>query len=116
MSDNALGPATRLAEALAHLARTIDARAGASPETSYTARLLAGGPLTCAKKAGEEGVEFALAISSEGDDAIAAEASDLLYHALVALRARGIDLDTVADQLIARQGLSGLDEKAARTP
>lgn len=115
MSDTPLGPANRLAEALGHLARTVDSRTQAAPDTSYTASLLAGGPLKCAKKAGEEGIEFALAVAAEDDLAVAAEASDLLYHALVALRSRSIALDAVADQLIRRQGLSGLEEKAART-
>ncbi|RYZ14421.1 MAG: phosphoribosyl-ATP diphosphatase [Alphaproteobacteria bacterium] len=67
-----------------------------------------------AKKLGEEGVEAALAIASQDDKAVAAEAADLVYHLLVALRSRGVPLDTVAKALEARQGKSGIDEKASR--
>lgn len=110
-----LGPMDPLAAALSHLAATIDARASADPAASYTAKLLSEGPGKCAKKLGEEGVETALAVASEGADAVASEAADLLYHLLVALRSREVSLAAVGDALIERQGLSGLEEKARRT-
>jgi phosphoribosyl-ATP pyrophosphohydrolase len=109
-----LGDAAKLGETLARLAQTIDARAGADPDTSWTAKLLMGGPALCAKKLGEEGVEAALAVASESDDKVASEAADVLYHLLVALRSRGVPLNTVADVLAARDGQSGLAEKAGR--
>ncbi|MDT7933631.1 MAG: bifunctional phosphoribosyl-AMP cyclohydrolase/phosphoribosyl-ATP diphosphatase HisIE [Sphingomonadaceae bacterium] len=84
---------------LAALERTIAARAGADPEASYTARLLARGPKRAAQKVGEEGVETALA-GAAGDGAeLASEAADLLYHLLVLLRARGVALSDVLDVL-----------------
>ncbi len=115
MSDiRPLGDTAALTAALAHLADTIDARAGADPSTSWTAKLLAAGPSLCAKKLGEEAVETALALVSGSQADVAAEAADLLYHLLVALRSRSIPLDEIAARLAARQGTSGLAEKAGR--
>ena len=116
MQHDPLGPAGFLGEVLAELAKTIDARAGADPGSSWTAKLLLGGPALTAKKLGEEGVEAALAVASQDDKAVAAEAADLVYHLLVALRSRGVPLDAVAKALEARQGKSGIDEKTARKP
>lgn len=109
-----LGDSAALAAALAHLAGTIDARAGADPASSWTAKLLAAGPHLCAKKMGEEAVETALALVSGPQADVAAEAADLLYHLMVALRSRGVPLGDIAAKLEARQGTSGLAEKAAR--
>lgn len=110
-----LGPSPALADALERLAATIDARAAAAdPSASWTAKLLAAGPAACAKKFGEEAVETVIALTSESDEKVAAEAADALYHLLVALRARGVSLDAVAAALAAREGQSGLAEKAAR--
>lgn len=96
------------------LAQTIEARRGEDPSKSYTAKLLAKGPLHCAKKLGEEGVEFALAVAAQDDAAVAAEAADVLYHLLTALAARGVSPDAVGEELRKRQGVSGLEEKAGR--
>jgi len=109
-----LGPAAFLGEVLNELAKTIDARAGAEPETSWTAKLLAGGPQLAAKKLGEEGVEAALAVANQGDKEVVSESADLIYHLLVALRSRGVSLDDVAKELEARQGTSGIAEKSSR--
>jgi phosphoribosyl-ATP pyrophosphohydrolase len=114
MKHDPLGPAAFLGEILAELAKTIDARASDDPTTSWTAKLLAGGPALAAKKLGEEGVEAALAVASQSDEDVAKEAADVIYHLLVALRSRGVSLDQVAKALEARQGKSGLAEKAAR--
>jgi phosphoribosyl-ATP pyrophosphohydrolase len=114
MQHDPLGPVSFLAEVLNDLAKTIDARAGADPASSWTAKLLMGGPALTAKKLGEEGVEAALAVASQDDKAVAAEAADLIYHLLVALRSRGVSLDEVAKTLQARQSKSGIAEKAAR--
>lgn len=106
----------RLAETLSRLAATIDARRGADPASSYTAKLLAGGPALAAKKFGEEAVETVIAATTGDADALAAESADLLYHWLVLLAASGVSPDAVAAKLEAREGRSGLDEKAARKP
>ena len=115
MTHDPLGPAAYLGDIIADLAKTIDARAGDDPSASWTAKLLAGGPSLTAKKLGEEGVEAALAVAAQSDDEVAKEAADVLYHLLVALRSRGVTLDQVAKVLAARQGQSGLAEKAARS-
>jgi phosphoribosyl-ATP pyrophosphohydrolase len=113
MQHDPLGPAAFLGEVLNDLAKTIDARVGEDP-SSWTAKLLAGGPALAAKKLGEEGVEAALAVASQSDVEVAKEAGDVLYHLLVALRSRGVPLDAVAKVLADRQGKSGIDEKASR--
>lgn len=114
MTHDPLGPAAYLGDIIADLAKTIDARAGDDPSASWTAKLLAGGPSLTAKKLGEEGVEAALAVAAQSDEEVAKEAADVLYHLLVALRSRGVTLDQVAKVLAARQGQSGLAEKALR--
>jgi phosphoribosyl-ATP pyrophosphohydrolase len=111
-----LGDCVALAEVLKRLAATIDARAGDDPDTSWTAKLLAGGPALTAKKLGEEGVEAALAVAAGSDDQVTAEAADVIYHLLVAMRARGVPLDKLAAELTKREGRSGLAEKASRQP
>lgn len=106
--------ASDIGAVLMRLETTIAARKGASAETSYTAKLLAGGPHLAAKKLGEEAVETVLAGAGEGSADLAREAGDLLYHLLVLLAARDVSLQTVADVLAAREGVSGLEEKARR--
>ena len=104
----------RLAQALAKLQATIAARQGADPSQSYTAQLLAAGPAKAAKKFGEEAVETVIAAIERDPDALAAESADLLYHWLVLLQACGVSPDQVAAKLEAREGRSGLEEKASR--
>ncbi|MFW5641847.1 MAG: phosphoribosyl-ATP diphosphatase [Roseicyclus sp.] len=100
--------------ALERLAATIEARRGADPEASWTARLLSEGPEKCAEKFGEEAVE-AIIEAVRGDRArLTAEAADVLYHLLVMLAARDLGLADVLRELERREGVSGLDEKAAR--
>ena len=102
------------ADALTRLAATIQARKGADPETSWTAKLLAKGPDKCAEKFGEEAVE-AIIEAVKGDRAkLTAEAADVLYHLLVMLAARDVTLTDVLTELERREGTSGLVEKAAR--
>ncbi|WP_290497017.1 phosphoribosyl-ATP diphosphatase [Hyphomonas sp. UBA4494] len=110
-----LGSPDRLAAALAHLGTTIDARAKeGDASNSWTAKLLSKGPEACAEKVHEEGMELAEAVRRESDAHVASEAADVLYHAFVALRSRGVSLDAVAAALEKRQGTSGIDEKAGR--
>lgn len=97
------------------LAETISSRSSAAPESSYTAKLLSQGVAKCAQKTGEEAVEFIIAAMSGERHEISQEAADLLYHLLVTLEATGVPLDDVLSELAARQGVSGLDEKASRS-
>jgi phosphoribosyl-ATP pyrophosphohydrolase len=100
--------------AIDKLFATIASRKGSDPETSYTAKLLNSGVERCAKKFGEEAVETALAAVSGNKQALAAESADVLYHLLVVWAAAGIEPDDVYAALKAREGRSGLDEKASR--
>ncbi|MEL6100800.1 MAG: phosphoribosyl-ATP diphosphatase [Pseudomonadota bacterium] len=94
---------------------TIEARKGADPETSWTAKLLAKGPEKCAEKFGEEAIE-AIIEAAKGDRVrLTAEAADVLYHLLIMLAARDVALADVMAELERRQGHSGLAEKAARS-
>ncbi len=99
---------------LDRLAARIAERRGASPETSWTARLLAGGPGVAAQKFGEEAVEAVIAATSGDARALTAEAADVLFHLLVLLQSRNVPLAAVLAELERREGLSGLAEKAAR--
>ncbi|MFM2355716.1 MAG: Phosphoribosyl-ATP pyrophosphatase [Pseudomonadota bacterium] len=99
---------------LARLAATIEARKGADPDSSWTAKLLAKGPEKAAQKFGEEAVE-AIVEAVKGDAArLTAEAADVLYHLLVMLAARDVKLADVLAELERREGTSGIEEKAAR--
>jgi phosphoribosyl-ATP pyrophosphohydrolase len=96
------------------LERRVQERAQASPDVSYTRKLLDRGVAQCAKKLGEEAIETALAAVGEDRDRLIAEAADLVYHLLVLLKSRGVALAEVEAALAARTAQSGLDEKAAR--
>ena len=87
---------------LARLQHIIAERASESPESSYTARLLAAGTQRMAQKVGEEGVELALAATTDDRNKIIDEAADLLYHTLVLLRAKGLVLEDVTARLAER--------------
>ena len=104
---------SRFADVLARLAAVIESRKGGDAGSSYTARLLAD-PSLAAKKLGEEAVEAVIAATQGDKAALAAESADLVYHWLVVLAAAGVSLDEVAARLEAREGTSGLDEKAGR--
>lgn len=101
---------SRFAEIVGRLSATIASRKGADASSSWTAKLLAD-PKLAAKKLGEEALETALAGTP---DETAAESADLIYHWLVLLEARGVSLDEVAAKLEAREGTSGIAEKASR--
>jgi phosphoribosyl-ATP pyrophosphohydrolase len=101
-------------DVLSRLAATIKARRSSAADKSYTRQLLDSGPERCAKKLGEEAVEAVIAGACQSDDALRAEAADLLYHLLVLLEVRGVALDDVLAVLEGRTSQSGLAEKASR--
>ena len=105
---------SRFSDVLERLAATIETRKGASPDSSYTAKLLAEGVERSAKKLGEEAIEVVIAAVAKDRDGLAAESADMLYHFLVVLAAAGVSLDDVASWLESREGRSGLEEKAWR--
>ncbi|HEY1415558.1 MAG TPA: phosphoribosyl-ATP diphosphatase [Caulobacteraceae bacterium] len=104
----------KLGETIESLARTIEARRGADPEASWSARLIAD-PALAAKKLAEEAMETALAAVQGDRTAVVAESADLVYHWLALLAALDIDLEDVADVLRAREGRSGVEELRSRT-
>ena len=98
------------------LAERIAVRAGASPDESYTAKLLRDGIDRCARKFGEEAVEAIVSAVSRDKQGLTAEAADVLYHLLVLLKAADVPLADVMAELEGRTGQSGLAEKASRKP
>ena len=105
----------RFAEVVARLEALIASRKGADPQSSYTAKLLGAGPERAAKKFGEEAFETALAAAKNDPEELAAESADLIYHWLVLLSSVNVSLDAVAAKLEAREGTSGIAEKASRS-
>jgi phosphoribosyl-ATP pyrophosphohydrolase len=103
-----------MTDTLTRLAATINARRGADPDTSWTAKLLAKGPEKCAEKFGEEAIEAIIEAVKGDRAALTSEAADVLYHLLVMLAARDVALDEVLAELDRREAQSGLAEKAAR--
>jgi len=105
-----------MADTLDRLAATIASRRAADPGSSYVAALFAKGVPKIAQKLGEEAVETVIAALGGDARAVTGEAADLLFHLLVLLEATGVPLADVFAELDRREGVSGLDEKAARTP
>jgi phosphoribosyl-ATP pyrophosphohydrolase/phosphoribosyl-AMP cyclohydrolase len=101
--DGAPDAAPAPGEILAALEKVLAERLASPPPGSYTARLFADEALRH-KKVGEEATELVIASLRGNRDEIAHEAADLVYHALVLLRAHGMGLAEVAEALRAREG------------
>ncbi|CUJ92417.1 Phosphoribosyl-ATP pyrophosphatase [Shimia thalassica] len=99
---------------LTDLANTIEERAKADPESSWTAKLLAKGPEKCAEKFGEEAIEAIIEAVKDNREGLISESADVLFHLLVMLQSRNVALDEVLNELARRQGTSGIAEKASR--
>ncbi len=89
---------------LKELERVIAERDKNRPEGSYTTSLLESGIKRIAQKVGEEGVETALAAAAGDDDELLNESADLIYHLLVLLRSRKLELGTLVEVLKVRHG------------
>jgi phosphoribosyl-ATP pyrophosphohydrolase len=98
------------------LERIVAERANASPDESYTAKLISRGISLSAKKLGEEAVEAVIAAVAGDREHLIAESADVVYHLLVVLKAANIPLDEVMAELERRTAQTGLAEKAARLP
>lgn len=110
-----------MSEILKRLADTLESRKpehGGDPSTSYVAKLFAKGDDAILKKIGEEATETVMAAKDvrAGADAskLVYEVADLWFHSAVLLARFGLSPQQVLDELARREGLSGLDEKAAR--
>ncbi len=100
---------------LEELEQIVAARANASTDESWTAKLLVKGPEKCAEKFGEESIEAIIEAIKGDRDRLTSEAADVLFHLLVMLKSRDVALADVMAELARRQGQSGLQEKAARS-
>ncbi len=89
-----VGENPHLGRTLTRLAGTIKERHGEMPEGSYTAKLFTRGAGYIGQKVGEEAVE--VVVAALGNDRIAEETADLLYHLLVLLEERGVSTEEVA--------------------
>jgi phosphoribosyl-ATP pyrophosphohydrolase len=105
---------SRFDDVVTRLSGVIESRRGGDVASSWTAKLIESRPLA-AKKLAEEAVETALALVQENRAAVIADSADLIYHWLAALACAGVSLDEVAAALEAREGVSGVAEKAARS-
>ncbi len=76
--------------------------------------LLEKGAARCARKFAEEAIELTVAAAAEDENAVRAEAADVLYHLLVVLQARGVTFASVVSELEGRSRRSGHEEKASR--
>ncbi len=101
-------------DTLARLAAVIESRKGGDPDKSYVSRLFHKGTDTILKKIGEEATETVMAAKDADPQKIVYEVADLWFHSLVALSAFGLSPDDVLRELERREGLSGLEEFAAR--
>ncbi len=99
---------------IANLESTIQERRSASPGSSYVAALFAKGREEMAQKVGEEATETIIAALSGDPAKLTSEAADLMFHLLVLLAEGGIAFDDVLAELVRREGISGIAEKAAR--
>ena len=101
---------------LARLEATIAVRSAGDPATSYVARLHAKGRRKMAQKVGEEATEVVIAALTGSREELVGEAADLVFHLLVLLGASDVSLADVVGELERREGVSGIAEKAARSP
>ena len=92
----------------------IESRKTASPDSSYTARLLHQGLPAINAKITEEAAEVVEAAGGNDPDHLIHEIADLFYHTLVLAAHQGVSLERIQGELGRRFGVSGLEEKAAR--
>jgi phosphoribosyl-ATP pyrophosphohydrolase len=108
-------------DALDRLAQVIESRKpvnGGDPEKSYVSRLLHKGPDAFLKKIGEDATEVVMAAKDAdhgaSTQALVGEVADLWFHSMIALAHYGLSPADVVAELVRREGLSGLEEKALR--
>jgi phosphoribosyl-ATP pyrophosphohydrolase len=101
-------------DTLARLAEVLESRKGGDPDKSYVARLFNKGPDAILKKIGEEATETVMAGKDGDKQKIVYEVADLWFHSMLLLSAHGLKPADVLAELERREGLSGLEEFAAR--
>jgi phosphoribosyl-ATP pyrophosphohydrolase len=103
-----------MSDILERLADVVESRKGGDAEKSYVSRLFARGPDAILKKVGEEATEAVMAAKDGDARRIVAETADLWFHCLIMLAQYGLRPSDVLAELRRREGISGIDEKAAR--
>ena len=101
-------------ETLDRIARSIEERKGGDADASYVARLFMQGEDAILKKIGEEATETILAAKGGDRLHLVRETADLWFHCMVMLASHGLGPQDVVAELHRREGISGMDEKAAR--
>lgn len=101
-------------EILERLSATLAERKRAEPGSSYVASLYAKGLDAMARKVGEEALEAVLAAKDGDRQQLVRETADLWFHSLILLAHYDLTSGDVLRELARREGVSGLEEKAAR--
>jgi phosphoribosyl-ATP pyrophosphohydrolase len=101
-------------EVLERIAASIEERKGGDPASSYVAKLFSQGEDAMLKKIGEEATETVLAAKSGDRLHLVREVTDLWFHCMIVLAHHGLGPGDVLAEMHRREGISGLDEKAAR--
>jgi phosphoribosyl-ATP pyrophosphohydrolase len=101
-------------ETLERIAQAINERKGGDPTKSYVAKLFTGGDDAMLKKIGEEATEVVLAAKGSDRLHLVREVTDLWFHCMIVLARHGLGPADVLAEMQRREGISGLDEKAAR--
>lgn len=109
-----MGNEQHMSDILERLSQLIEARKGGDAVASYVSRLLARGEDAILKKIGEEATETVMAAKDGDLLRIVGETADLWFHCLVMLAHYGLKPADVLMELRRREGISGIDEKAAR--
>jgi phosphoribosyl-ATP pyrophosphohydrolase len=102
------------AETLERIAAAINERKGGDPAKSYVAKLFQHGDDAMLKKIGEEATEVVLAAKGGERLALVREVTDLWFHCMIVLARHGLGPADVLAEMQRREGISGIDEKAAR--
>lgn len=101
-------------ETLERIAAAINERKSGDPTRSYVAKLFAGGDDAMLKKIGEEATEVVLAAKGTDRLHLVREVTDLWFHCMIVLARHGLGPADVLAEMQRREGISGVDEKAAR--
>ena len=104
-----------MSDILERLADVVESRKGGDSDKSYVSRLLANAPDAVLKKIGEEATETVMAAKDGDRRRIVGETADLWFHCLIMLAHFGLRPSDVLAELRRREGISGIDEKAARS-
>ncbi|HVJ13076.1 MAG TPA: phosphoribosyl-ATP diphosphatase [Burkholderiales bacterium] len=99
---------------LERIADSINERKDGDPEKSYVAKLFAKGDDAMLKKIGEEATEVVLAAKGTDRLHLVREVTDLWFHCMIVLARHGLGPADVLAEMKRREGISGIDEKAAR--